>query len=471
MAEQDFSEIARLSERYNKDPKSRIFVQLADAYRKNNMIEEALDILNKGLEHHPRYPLAHLILGKCHLSKRQFAQAKASFEKTLSFDSQNVVALRMLAKTCESMKDEVGQISALKGLLALDPFDTSAKEKLAQLEALQKEPLYTMSMAQEYEKQGDLEKALSVYEHLLFTDPTDLVLQQKVKELKAKSGKTKQEIEEEKIAELQVDSYFQIDDLKQKEAPLEPTHKLSEAITPEPPHIPTEEEPALREVKPSGPDEQKSEQEEQILSLEDFLVEETPAQPEPKVAEKPTPEPPSATPPPPEKPETPPAAEAPTPEHKVAETPPPEPIEEIEFKLVEDLETPSAAPPPAEKPETPPVAETPTPEPKVAETPPPEPAEEIEFKLAEEPEPPSAAPPPAEKPETPPVAETPTPEHKVAETPPPEPAEEIEFKLAEEPEPPSTTPAEKPEEKKEEPGKPKEEDFQSFKDWLSGLLK
>jgi len=99
------------------------------------------------------------------------------------------------------------------------------------------------------------------------------------------------------------------------------------------------------------------------------------------------------------------------------------------------------------------------------------PIEEIEFKLVEDLETPSAAPPPAEKPETPPVAETPTPEPKVAETPPPEPAEEIEFKLAEEPEPPSTTPAEKPEEKKEEPGKPKEEDFQSFKDWLSGLLK
>jgi hypothetical protein len=66
MAERDFSEIAKLGERYNKEPTSKIFVPLADAYRKNNMIDEALEVLNKGLEYHPQYALAHLILGKCY---------------------------------------------------------------------------------------------------------------------------------------------------------------------------------------------------------------------------------------------------------------------------------------------------------------------------------------------------------------------------------------------------------------------
>jgi len=129
MAERDFSEIARLSERYNKDPKSRIFVQLADAYRKNNMIDEALEILQKGLQHHPNYGLAYLILGKCYFDKRMYAQAKDSFEKTLSFDPQNIVALRMLAQICETTKDEEGQISAYKGILTIDPFDAGGTQK------------------------------------------------------------------------------------------------------------------------------------------------------------------------------------------------------------------------------------------------------------------------------------------------------------------------------------------------------
>ncbi len=453
MAEQDFSEIARLSERYNKDPKSRIFVQLADAYRKNNMIEEALEILNKGLEHHPRYPLAHLILGKCHLSRRQFAQARESFEKTLSFDSQNVVALRMLAQTCESMKDEAGQISALKGLLALDPFDTSAKEKMEQLEALQKkEPLYTVSMAQEYEKQGDLKKALSVYEHLLFTDPTDLLLQQKVKELKGKSGEDKRKIEEEKIAELQVDSYFQIDDLKQKEAPIiEPASEPLEATAAkEPPQAPVKEKPPVKEeVTPAPPKEQKPAQEEQILPLEDFLITETPTPPAPEAKEgAPVVETEKAPPPP---------KETPAP-------PAPEPAEKVEFKLAEKPEAPTVTPAPApvEKTETPPPPkETPAP-------PAPEPAEKVEFKLAEEPEAPAVTPAPApvEKTEAPPLPkEAPAaPAPEITETP----AEQTGPQpLIEE----TTAPAEQAEEKKEEASKPKEEDFQSFKDWLSGLLK
>ncbi|MEO0191020.1 MAG: tetratricopeptide repeat protein, partial [candidate division WOR-3 bacterium] len=112
MAEQDFTEIARLAERYNKDPKSRIFVQLADAYRKNNMVDEALEVLNQGLQYHPQYPLAHLILGKCYFDKRMYNQAKDALEKTIELDPVNIVALRMLAQVCETLKDESCQVKA-----------------------------------------------------------------------------------------------------------------------------------------------------------------------------------------------------------------------------------------------------------------------------------------------------------------------------------------------------------------------
>ncbi|MGB3341529.1 MAG: hypothetical protein WBB37_08625 [bacterium] len=225
MGEKDFSEIARLSERYNKDPKSKIFVQLADAYRKSNMIDEALEILNKGLAFNPNYPLAYLILGKCCFDKRMYEKAKESFGKTLNYDPQNIVALRMLAQTCEATKDEGGQMEAYKGILAIDPFDAPAKEKLTYLESLhKKEPLYTVAMAQEYETQGNLEKALSIYENLSFSDPTDLVLQQKVTKLKEKTKKESQALEEEKIEGLQLDTYFQPEDLDNKNdtTPIEP---------------------------------------------------------------------------------------------------------------------------------------------------------------------------------------------------------------------------------------------------------
>ncbi|MBE0432149.1 tetratricopeptide repeat protein, partial [candidate division WOR-3 bacterium] len=213
----DFSDISKLNEKYAREPKSRIFVQLADAYRKNKMIDEALDVLNKGIEYHPQYALAYLVIGKCYYDTRAHVQAKDAFEKTIALDPQNVVALRMLAKTYEMLKDDKGQINAYKSIIAIDPLDTQAKEKLSMLEALQrKEPLYTVAMAEEYEKQGNIEESLKIYENLLYTDPSDLILRQKTVELKKAVEDKRKKTDEEKILDLQLQRMFQPEELKDK---------------------------------------------------------------------------------------------------------------------------------------------------------------------------------------------------------------------------------------------------------------
>lgn len=437
MAERDFSEIAKLGERYNKEPTSKIFVPLADAYRKNNMIDEALDVLNKGLEYHPQYALAHLILGKCYYDKRMYAQAEESFRKTLSIDAQNLVAYRMLAQTCEHTKNEEGQIEAYKGILAIDPLDSVTKEKLDHLAAQQKkEPLYTVSMAQEYENQGDILKALSIYEQLLFTDPSDLLLQQKVKALKeriAEEQKTeKKEKTEEKPEELIIDTQYRLDDLIQT---TESIPQETQEIPPEPEvQPPTSDEgetaePTEASVSPIEEEEPK-EKKEEVLSLEEFLIE-TAQSPEVQASapaqDTETQEPKKSIDQfqevhPPQPPET---SEQPSPEreeaeeqttHQEREEPPSEALE---------IETAAFHVPPE------------IPEDQSSEEP-----SESTPELAQEPEPPEIT-----KPE--------------------EGLETVEKTGEEKPVSPET---EKPEEKTE-PSKPKEEDFQSFKDWLSGLLK
>ncbi len=425
MAERDFSEIARLSERYSKNPTSRIFVQLGDAYRKNKMIDEAIDVLNKGLEHHPHYALAHLILGKCYFDQRSFARAKESFEKTLSCDPQNIVAYRMLAQTCESMKDEEGQISAYKGILAIDPLDVAAKEKLDRLASMQrKEPIFTVSMAQEYENQGNITKALSIYEQLLFTDPTDLLLQRKVRELK-------RSIEEEKKTE-------------KSDTPIEPVFPQSgkrEETIPPPPEV-------------YAPDEKEEElaQKEEPLSLNELLTGETP-----EISQE--------------------LESAATPE--AAEPEPTEPVQEVTLEPIEQgnilqpIETHEPTQPSEFETEK---EEQPTePEGKIEIVQPIEileelPEEEKSFESMGTQEL-STTEPTTEKTDilqpTEELEEAVLPEpHGEKEEPEPEVAEES---VKETPEHPETV-AEMNEEKKE-PTKPKEEDFQSFKDWLSGLLK
>lgn len=524
MGEKDFSEIARLSERFNKDPKSKIFVQLADAYRKNNMIDEALEILNKGLAFHPNYPLAHLIFGKCNFDKRQLEQAKESFKKTLSFDPQNIVALRMLAQTCEAIKDEDGQIEAYKGILAIDPFDAPAEEKLTRLESLRrKEPLYTVAMAEEYEKQGDIEKALSIYENLSFTTPNDLVLEQKVTELKEKIGREAKKLEEEQIEGLQLDTYLRPEDLDKKAEPeTTQTEEIAPKAIPESASAPEQ----IAEVKSEefSPISTGEKPEEAVTKQAEQIHEPTETAQAIETTEKPETEEPAGldllepiepataqqdeTPSQPvEKIETVESTE--TPEVQIGEPDilqpvviseqPQEPEQETpteEIMGAEDLLQPlePVEEPPAEtgEPEIPKLVDIAEPEQKIEpQQPPPEepseklgaaedllkPVEEVK-EIKEEPAADTTVPSPAPTAE---VDKAQTDEPK-EEVPPATPQAETELikestqaettsgKTTDISQPPSESPPAKPEQKPEAQ-KPPEEDFQSFKDWLGGLLK
>lgn len=292
MADQDFSEIARLSERFSKDPKSRIFVQLADAYRKNGMVDEALEVLKQGLKHHPQYPLAHLIMGRCYFDKRLYTQAKESFETTIKYDPQNIVALRTLVQVTENLKDEAGQIAAYKGLLAVDPTDNIAREKLNALEAMQKkQSFYTITMAEEYERQGNLTEALKIYEQLSFTDPTDLVIQERLKSLRQRLNApvetpvTKGETRVEGLE--QFESYIKPHEINLNAQPASPTAEkavISEIAmetkeTAVPPEIKTE---------PAAPVVSAPASAELVSSVTDFILQQPPA----AVPETETPEPP-----------------------------------------------------------------------------------------------------------------------------------------------------------------------------------
>jgi tetratricopeptide (TPR) repeat protein len=479
MAEQDFSEIAKLSERFNKDPKSRIFVQLADAYRKNNMVDEALQVINQGLQYHPEYPLAFLILGKCYYDKRQYGQAKEALEKTLRYDQQNIVALRLLAQICESLKDDVCQLKAFRGVVAIDPFDAMAKDKLAALEARQsKGPVFTLTLAEEYEKQGNTAEALKVYEQLQFTDPTDLVLKEKIKELREKTSQPTAPVETPKP-----DNAFKPDSPLEIASMADIMQDMHGTLEPSAPEIEIEKiEPAVKKVSSAG----------KVTSDMDFIME-SPKEKAPPVIEPVVPmkqpEPSAAEPVASE----PPPVSVPTPEPTVT---PPKSDEPMEVLTLDDflVETPKAEEPPLVKETVSPVPEKTADElipfEKIEKE---EKIESIESLLISEPVPPAEPEPVAgtapvieigekeepiiEKtiePAAPPVPEVaaghsspatitvPPKEVSPIEAPvepPPVPAEE---KKTEAPvEPP-------PEEKKE---KPKEEDFKSFQDWLSGLLK
>ncbi|MEK7789333.1 MAG: hypothetical protein AAB283_05390, partial [Planctomycetota bacterium] len=57
-------DIEKLKEKLKKDPNSKLFVPLAEEYRKKGMLDEAISVLMTGITSQPGYTSARVSLGK-----------------------------------------------------------------------------------------------------------------------------------------------------------------------------------------------------------------------------------------------------------------------------------------------------------------------------------------------------------------------------------------------------------------------
>ena len=82
-------EIEKLQRRWQENPLGLTFAPLAEAYRKEGMVPEALELLEIGLAHHPNYVPAHIVRGRCFLDQRADGDAEAAFGRVLELDPEN----------------------------------------------------------------------------------------------------------------------------------------------------------------------------------------------------------------------------------------------------------------------------------------------------------------------------------------------------------------------------------------------
>ncbi|MFI5043116.1 MAG: tetratricopeptide repeat protein, partial [Acidimicrobiales bacterium] len=127
------SEIEKLEARWAENPDGRYFAPLADAYRKAGRVDDAIMVVGQGLTKHPDYLSAHIVLGRCHLEKKDDAAALATFEKVLGLDTENVIALKSLAEIAERQNRNDDARRWLQQLLAVDAMNTEAADDLARL--------------------------------------------------------------------------------------------------------------------------------------------------------------------------------------------------------------------------------------------------------------------------------------------------------------------------------------------------
>ena len=120
-----------------KNPRSRVFAALTEAYRKMGLKEEALEIAEKGIEYNPTYVSGLVAHAKILIECNRIEEALDSLRQAHEFSPQNLLALRLMG-FCYSKNQKMKKaLYYFKSLLLLNPTDPSANQFVKKWEFLE----------------------------------------------------------------------------------------------------------------------------------------------------------------------------------------------------------------------------------------------------------------------------------------------------------------------------------------------
>ncbi len=123
-------QIAHFESRLQADPTARVFVPLADLYRRTGRLSEARRILERGLHEHPRFITAWAALGLVLAEMGESGDARRALQTVIQADPENTLALRLLGRDAADRGDWELARDLGERLLRLEPEDGTVREAL-----------------------------------------------------------------------------------------------------------------------------------------------------------------------------------------------------------------------------------------------------------------------------------------------------------------------------------------------------
>jgi tetratricopeptide (TPR) repeat protein len=229
-------DIERLKEKIEKDPNSKLFVPLAEEYKKAGMLDEAIDVLTKGLERQPGYLSARVSLGKIYIEKRMLNESQAEFEKVVTAIPDNLYAHKKLAEIYSDLGDKDKAEKEFLTVLKLNPTDEWA---LSSLSALKEKPASTQE--QRDEQAGEISSAEQVATPIEVEETPDISISEEDLELGEFHAQTDEVPKQEEIA---AESSAGEEEIDLWELPDEEITEIKEEIEEKPVEISVSEETA-----------------------------------------------------------------------------------------------------------------------------------------------------------------------------------------------------------------------------------
>ena len=245
-------EIASYFDEWTRNPQSKVFVKLAEEYRKSGLIEEALDVCEKGLTANPKYLGGNMMLAKIYFDMGEYDKSFQEVKKVSSVQQDNLMAQNLILELYIKKGDKDNAIRVCDIISYLDPKNESVANKKKELkergivnvtpepvrvddepgevetamkrefvattesapyqtekddkfgknvEFKKKDDFTTNTVAELYIKQGYFEKGLNIYKELLAESPDEIKLIKKINEIEKmieakKTEEPKKEIRE-----------------------------------------------------------------------------------------------------------------------------------------------------------------------------------------------------------------------------------------------------------------------------------
>ncbi|GEM_PF-1391084 len=160
------SHFSRYYRTWQKNPLSVVFIPLAQICREQGLLEEAKEICQRGLEHHPESVSGRLMLSRILFDMEEFTTARDMVEKILQDypAQQEAKTLLEKMKRCQPDYENNSELSSL-------PEDDTEKVFAKSLE-----PITNLwenaTMAKIYADQGETKIALQIVDRLLARNPS-----------------------------------------------------------------------------------------------------------------------------------------------------------------------------------------------------------------------------------------------------------------------------------------------------------
>ena len=127
--------IEQLRYQLREDPSSRVFYSLAEALRRQGGAEEAVAVLRRGLEIHPRYAAAWVALGRAQRDLDDSDSAGKAFGRALELDRTNVVAARAVGELASEKGDWEAAVAAFSVVGEALPEDSDIQARISEAQS------------------------------------------------------------------------------------------------------------------------------------------------------------------------------------------------------------------------------------------------------------------------------------------------------------------------------------------------